>query len=147
MAKCTSTFPAERTHQKLQRYLERQDQKNLWYAVTVRGRQVNGAFVDITHIRLPYNDPDHLLEFPDILAAVVGSPPHNPAADFSNASVHIMAADSLKDEPRAIIAEFLRHASQSVDEERSQAFPVAPNLSIMNHNIYISTYWFISITK
>jgi hypothetical protein len=121
LAKHLSPFPAPRTHQELQRFLERQNQKNLWYAVTIRGRQVSGALVDITLIRLPYNDPDHFPELLDILAAIAGNPPRDTTADFSTASVHILAGDSLKGEPREIIAEFLHDASQPVAEKRSPA--------------------------
>jgi hypothetical protein len=129
LAKRSSPLRAARTHQELQCFLERENQKNLWYAVSMRGRQVNGAFVDIAFIRIPYNDPNHFPELLDILAAVAGDPPRSPTAYFSNAPVHILASDSLKGEPREIITKFLHDASQPVDEDRSSVHSGRSKLS------------------
>jgi len=87
-------FPAlaARTHQELKKALERRGQEKLWYAITVRGHQVNDRATDISFIRYPYREPDHLQELMDILATVAGIPPRHPSADYSAAIVHIMPA-------------------------------------------------------
>ena len=108
-----------RTHEELQRFLELEGREDLWYALTARGHQVNGGFVDITVIRRPYDDASHFPELLAILATVAGNPPHHPDADFSRASVHIMAQELLKGEPREVMAELLSHPSPAVDHERS----------------------------
>ena len=55
-------FPAlvARTHQELKKALERRGQENLWYAITVRGHQVNQGAADISFIRHPYREPENL---------------------------------------------------------------------------------------
>ena len=127
LAKRQSQFRVVRTHEELQRFLELQDRKDLWYALTMRGHQVNGDFVDITFIRWPYDDPLHFPELLEILATAAGNPPRDPDADFSTASVHIIANDSLNREPREVIAELLGHPSEPVlDMERASA-PFARN--------------------
>ena len=83
------------SHRELQHVLERQKQKNLWYALTIRGHQVNGEFIDLTIIRKPYADLNGIPEMVQILDAVAGHPPRTPAMDFSTASVHIIPDDSL----------------------------------------------------
>ncbi len=104
------------THQGLQDVLERQNQKNLWYALTIRGHQVNGEFIDLTIIRKAYDDPNGTPEMVQILKAVAGNPPRTPARDFSTASVHIIPDDSLIREPREVITELLGHPSESIVE-------------------------------
>ena len=42
------------THDDLRRILEVRRHKDLWYALTVRGLQVNGEFVELTFVRRPY---------------------------------------------------------------------------------------------
>jgi len=116
LAKRQSQSRVVRTHGELQRFLELQDQEDLWYAQTTRGHQVNGDFTDITVIRRPYDDPLHFPELLDILATAAGNPPSYPNADFSKASVHIIARDLLKCESREVMAELLRHPSPTVDE-------------------------------
>ena len=85
-------FPAliARTHQELKKALERRGQENLWYAITVRGHQVNHGAADISFIRYPYRKPENLQELMDVLATVAGSPPRHPSADYSAAIVHIV---------------------------------------------------------
>ena len=87
-------FPAlsARTHQELKKALERRGQENLWYAITLRGHQVNHGATDISFIRYPYREPDNLQELMDVLAVVAGRPPRDPSADYSAAIVHIMPA-------------------------------------------------------
>jgi hypothetical protein len=122
LAKRQSQFRVVRTHEELQRFLELHDRKDLWCALTVRGHQVNGNFVDLTFIRRPYDDPLHFPEFLNILATAAGNPPRDPAADFSTASVHIIANDSLNREPREVIAELLGDPSEPLlDMERASA--------------------------
>jgi hypothetical protein len=108
-----------RTHGELQRFLELEDRKDLWYAITTRGHQVNGNFVDITVIRRPYADPFDFAEFLDVLATVTGNPPVDPGTDSSQVSVHILAEGLLKCDPREVMAELLAHTSATPAQERS----------------------------
>ena len=87
-------FPAlvALSHQELKKALERRGQENLWYAITVRGHQANHGVSDISFIRYPYRQPENLQELMDVLAAVAGSPPRHPCADYSAAVVEIMPA-------------------------------------------------------
>jgi hypothetical protein len=119
LAKRQSQSRVVRTHEELRRFLELQDRKDMWYALTIRGHQVNDNFVDLTFIRRPYDDPLQFPEFLNILATAAGHPPRDPDADYSNASVHILAQELLKSEPREVMAELLSHPSPTVDQERS----------------------------
>jgi hypothetical protein len=105
-------------HQSLQQFLELPGQENIWYALIVRGHQLNGIFADILIIRRPCRDPDHLPELLDILATASGDPPSDPKFDFSKAAVHIIAEESARREPAQVISELLRHPSSAVDQER-----------------------------
>jgi hypothetical protein len=96
-----------RTHEELQRLLELQDRRRLWYALTFRAHQLNDKVVDLTFIRWPYDDPRHFQEFLYILATAVGNPPRGPDADYSKASVSIIAQEASKREPRDVMAELL----------------------------------------
>jgi hypothetical protein len=92
----------------LQRLLELQDRRRLWYALTFRAHQFNGKVVDLTFIRRPYDNPRHFPEFLEILATAAGNPPRGPDADYSKASVSIIAQESSKREPRDVMAELLK---------------------------------------
>jgi hypothetical protein len=105
-------------HQSLQQFLELHGQENIWYALNVRGHQVNGVFADILIIRRPCRDPDHLPELLDILATTSGDPPSDPKFDFSQAAVHIIAEDLARRQPAEVISELLRHPSPAADQER-----------------------------
>jgi hypothetical protein len=96
-----------RTHEEMQRLLETPDRRRLWYALTFRVRQLNGKVVDLTFIRRPHDDPRHFPEFLDILATAAGNPPRGPDADYSKASVSIIAQESSEREPRDVMAELL----------------------------------------
>jgi hypothetical protein len=99
-----------RTHEELQRFLELQDRRRLWYALTIRGHQLNGKVVDLKFIRWPYGDPRHFPEFLDILATAAGHPPRDPNTDYSKASVSIIAQEVTKREPHAVMAELVNGA-------------------------------------
>jgi hypothetical protein len=105
---CQSTVV--RSHEDLQRVLDIEDRKGLWYALTTRGHRVNGDFVDITVIRRPYDDPIHFSEMLDVLATVAGTALRNRDADYSTASVDILANELLKREPREIMTELPRRS-------------------------------------
>jgi hypothetical protein len=94
-------------HQDLKRLLELRNQQDLWYALTARGHQVNGGFVDLTVIRRPYHDPKCYSEFRAVLATAGGDPPREPDSDFSTASIHLIPAELATREPRGAIAELL----------------------------------------
>jgi hypothetical protein len=106
-----------RTHEELRRFLELNNRKDLWYALTMRGHQADGNIVEMTFIQWPYDDSRHFRELQDILATAAGNPPRNPGPDYSKASIYIIAQELLKREPREVMAELLRDASPAVDEE------------------------------
>ena len=81
-----------RTHHELIKALNRRGPQNLWYAITVRAYLANNRSEDMSFIRHPYRQFDHLQELTDIVATVVGIPPRHLAADYSAAVVHIMPA-------------------------------------------------------
>jgi hypothetical protein len=96
-----------RTHEDLRRFLELQDQEDLWYALTMRAHQVDRAVSEVTYIRRPYREPEHFPELRAVLARVAGAPPRNPTENFSTASVSILAGESLKGKPRDVISKLL----------------------------------------
>jgi hypothetical protein len=98
LARSESPALVARTHQELKKALERRGQGNLWYAITVRCHQVNIRTLDISFIRYPYRQPEHLHEFMNVLATAVGSPPRHPSADYSAAIVHILPARTSQQE-------------------------------------------------
>ena len=92
-------FP--RTHEDLRRYLELQHQQGLWYALTMRAHHADGRFSDVTVIRKPYDDR---LVFPEllvVLATAAGNAPESTVSDFTKASIHLIADESVNREPRA----------------------------------------------
>ena len=90
-----------RTHDDLRRRLEIEHHRDLWYALTVRGLQVNGESVDLTFIRRPYDEPDRFPEFLEVLAAAVGNPP----CKLVRAAVHLIPDELSVREPREVISE------------------------------------------
>ena len=48
--------------------------------------------------RLPYREPDYFQEFLDVLAAAAGSPPHYPTIEYSAAAVHVLPANTSREE-------------------------------------------------
>lgn len=106
-----------RTHEDLRRVLELRGQKNLWYAVTIRGHRVDGDFVDILFLRQPYTEPRLFPEFLEILATTVGNSAGATTDDFSTASVHILPEDLVKLELRDAIAELQSDPAALVNPE------------------------------
>jgi hypothetical protein len=102
---------ALQSHEELRRALEREENRDLWYALTTRTEQVDGEFADLTVIRRPYDDALHFVEFLDVLATVGGNPPRRPDADFSKANVRLIAEESPNRDPREIMADLLGHRS------------------------------------
>jgi hypothetical protein len=84
--------PVARTHQELKNILERRDQENLWYVITVRAQLADHRAEESSFIRYPYRQPECFVEFMDVLTAVAGRPRRDPSADYSAATVHIMPA-------------------------------------------------------
>jgi hypothetical protein len=81
-----------RNYQELMKAVERRGQEDLSYAITVRAYLANDRSDDMSFIRHPYRQLDHLQELTDIVATVAGIPPRHPSADYSAAVVHIMPA-------------------------------------------------------
>ena len=95
------------THDELPTSLERRGKEKLWYALTTRGHQVNGGIADITIIRHPYRDPQHVQEFLDVLATVAGNPPSYPTKHYSGAEVHVLPVEVSEREPSEVVEELL----------------------------------------
>jgi hypothetical protein len=109
LAKCPSQFQAIRTHNALRRFLESKHQEAMWYGLTARAQQVNGAVVDLRFIRRPYDDAGHFAELQKVVAAAGNCPPCRPAEDFAEASIHIMSLKNSKREPSQVMAELQSH--------------------------------------
>jgi hypothetical protein len=118
LAKCQSRVPVVRTHEELQRFLDLQNGKDVWYAMTTRGYQVNGKMVDITFLRWPYEDSSHFPEVLDVLATAAGNPPRDADVDQSKAPIHIIGQELLKRDPRKVMAELISDPSTTLDAER-----------------------------
>ena len=55
--------------------LKRRGLNDAWYALTFRGHQANGEFVEITQIRRLSEAADHLDELQAVMATAAGRPP------------------------------------------------------------------------
>jgi hypothetical protein len=98
--------PPLQTHEDLRRSLEVQEHRDLWYALTLRGFQVNGEFADTTFIRRPYDEPDRFAEFLEIMAAAIGSP-RDLWKNLSSATVHLIPDELSERDPREVITELI----------------------------------------
>ena len=92
----TSANSVAPTHQELRSFLERRGQQNLWYAVTIRGHQVNGGMADITFIRYPYREAENFWEFREILARAAG----DSTSQDSGPKLHILPGEPPERAPR-----------------------------------------------
>ena len=92
-----------RTLEELQRILEDRNQRDVWYALTSRGHQASGEFIDLTVIRWPYRDSRYFPELLDVLAVASGHPASEPGADFSDVSISVLPDDVLEREPRDVM--------------------------------------------
>jgi hypothetical protein len=118
LAKRQAQSPFVRTRDDLQQFLDLQHQQDLWYALTIRAYEVNGIFSDVTYIRKA-GDSLYFRELLDILATAAGNPPYSPTSDLSRASVHVIADQFMKGEPREVMAELLAYPAPTADRERS----------------------------
>jgi hypothetical protein len=107
VAKRRTSQPPIQTHEELQRVLEVEQLRDVWYAVTMREHHDNGEFNDLTVIRWPYNDPRLFPEFPQVLAAAAGKPRSDSAVDFSFASVCVVVEDFRERTPYEVLGEAL----------------------------------------
>ena len=98
--------PPLQTHEELRRSLEARHHRDLWYALTVRGFQVNGEFADTTFIRRPYAEPDRFAEFLEIMAAATVSP-LDLGKNLSSATVHLIPDELSERDPREVITELI----------------------------------------
>jgi hypothetical protein len=106
LAKHQTQQPPLRTHEDLRRSLEVQHHRDLWYALTVRGFQVNREFADTTFIRRPYAEPDRFAEFLEVMAAANMSPP-DLWKNLSSATVHLIPDELSERDPREVITELI----------------------------------------
>lgn len=81
------------TDHELKIALERRRQGSLWYAVTIRGHQVNGDAIVMTFVRHPHREPEHFQELLDVLAAVAANRDPDLAAGDNGPMVHIVQAN------------------------------------------------------
>jgi hypothetical protein len=70
--------------------LKRRGLKDAWYALTYRGHQFNGEFVEITRIRRLSEAADHLDELQDVMATAAGTPPRDEGRHYSQARVEVI---------------------------------------------------------
>jgi hypothetical protein len=115
-AKLESLSRFVRTHEELRRFLELRRQQNLWYALTIRGYQVNDEFSDVTYIKRPYDDNQCFQELLVILATAAGNPPGEPTSDLSKASIHVISDEFLTRDPRKVMAELQDDSAPSLDK-------------------------------
>jgi hypothetical protein len=108
VARRRSAHPPIRTHEEVQRILEVERLREVWYALTIREHHDNGGFNDLTVIRRPYDDPRHFSEFPHVLAAAAGKPADDPTVDFSLVSVTVVPEDFRDRTPHEVIGDALR---------------------------------------
>jgi hypothetical protein len=113
--------PVVRDHGGLRRFLEAQNEEGLWYALTMRGHQVNGDFADITFIRRPYEEHQHFPEFLAVLAAVAGNPPDHSIAGFSTATIQVLSEEISGRGPHEFIRERLGHPSPGLAQNSSRS--------------------------
>jgi hypothetical protein len=105
LARCDLQDPVEPTARDVKSALQRRGLEDLWYAITVRGYQVNGRSAELTYVRCPFREPENLQEFRAILTTLAGHQPAYPAVDFSCVPVHVLPADiSREDAARIILA-------------------------------------------
>jgi hypothetical protein len=109
-------------HEELKQFLERDEQEELWYALTWRGHQANGGFADITVIRHPHREPQYFPEFLAVMATSAGNPPSGPDLDFSTGAVSLIPEGSRDRDAHEVMVELLRN-------------PPPPRLRDAHHNI------------
>jgi hypothetical protein len=102
-----TTQPPIRTHEELRRVLEVEQQRDVWYALTMRECRDDGATSDLTTIRWPYDDPRNFVEYPEVLAVAAGNRSSDSTVDFSLVSVCVVPDHSCDRTPREVIAEVL----------------------------------------
>ena len=107
LAKRQTANTVIRTHDDLRRTLDGQHQRNVWYALTVRGHQVSGEFGDITFIRWPHRDTRNFPELLDVLAVAAQRPPRDTPMDYSVATLYVVPDHLVDREPREVIGEVL----------------------------------------
>lgn len=119
LARGDSRSSMVRTHADLRRWLESDGRKDLWYAITTRGYQVNGELREGTVIRWPYNDATHFAELLDTLATADESPPRSFGPDNAKPRIHILPEELLEHDPRAVMADLLRNFPTDTGREDS----------------------------
>ena len=107
LAKNPSRSAVTRTHKEFKRFLERQHQEGVWYALNSRAHQRDGGFIDFTHIKHPYSDLFFFPEMEQVLAATAGHPRDTPMVEFSNASIVVISDELLNRDPHQVMSEFL----------------------------------------
>lgn len=88
-------------------YVERHRLSAAWYAVTYRGRQIDGDSAEITQIRHLSDAPAHPGEFLDVMAFLAGNPPRSEKWDFSGAAVRVIPGRLLTVVPSEAITELI----------------------------------------
>jgi hypothetical protein len=95
----------------------RDDENNrvLFYALTVLRLQTNGRLGYIHFIRYSFHQPEHVRELFDVLATAAGNPPRYPMRDYSTAVVHLVPAGTSRQEliDRIELRAFSRDSGQN----------------------------------
>jgi hypothetical protein len=120
LAQRQSQSPVVRVHRDLKRFLELRTQEDLWYALTTRGHQVDGRFVDLTFIRRPYHEPQVFPEFLAVLATAAGNPPRGPDSYLSTVSITIIPVELGKREAREVISDLLGNSPSPAAQGRTR---------------------------
>jgi hypothetical protein len=93
-----------RVQTELRNSLDRGGQNRLWYALTMRSLQANGAAVEITFIRRPCpTDAESFAEFLDVVATAAGNPPEK----YADAAVRILPGNLPAPQARQIVEQLV----------------------------------------
>jgi hypothetical protein len=98
LAKRESRALSEQRRQQLQRILNAQDSRGVFYAFTIQIRQANGRVGNIQFLRYPVREPENVQELLDLMATAAGNPPRYRTTDYSMAVVHVVPAETSRQE-------------------------------------------------
>jgi hypothetical protein len=100
------------SHEELRTHLDRLGMGTTWYALTTRGRQLDGRIAEMILIRWPRESPEHLEEYRGVLASAAGRPADHPGLDLSRAKVFVFSDSLLKGDPREVVTELTTQAGR-----------------------------------
>ena len=83
-----------RRHEEMRCVLDPQDQKSLWYALTVRVHRAGCEASDVSYVRRLNDDSRYFPELLNILASAADTTSRDPTSDCSTASVQSLPINS-----------------------------------------------------